>query len=244
MRDLLNLIKNLEEARGLSARKPGETFNRIGGDTANDVITFNDMTFYPEVGAYESVEEMMAVFDQVQKQLGHPIEMVNQPNSRMGAFAVVAFDTAVGTRYLAKFAQDIKPVREKNTFFQTKDIPGNFSQTGARGSKEKAGYKPSDVLTDFKSQTPAGILSQIEEKFGADSAEYQAAVVFNDATGFPIEIPAANMDFKGFRDYFCEMLQPIALINGYLSRAMLVRLLLHLWGNKGSVIVWSVSIKV
>jgi hypothetical protein len=214
MRDLIDLIKTLEEARGLSARKPGETFNRIGGDTADDVITFNNMTFYPEVGTYESAEEMMAVFDQVQKQLGHPVEMVNQPNSRMGAFAVVAFDTAVGTRYLAKFAQDIKPVREKNTFFQTKDIPGNFSQTGARGSKEKAGYKPSDVLTDFKSQTPASILAQIEEKFGADSAEYQAAVVFNDATGFPIEIPAGNMDFKGFRDYFCEMLQPIALING------------------------------
>ncbi len=214
MRDLIDLIKTLEEARGLSARKAGETFNRIGGDTTDDVITFNNMTFYPEVGAYESAEEMMAVFDQVQKQLGHPIEMVNQPNSRMGAFAVVAFDTAVGTRYLAKFAQDIKPVREKNTFFQTKDIPGNFSQTGARGSKEKAGYKPSDVLTDFKSQTPASILAQIETKFGADSAEYQAAVVFNSASGFPIEIPAGNMDFKGFRDYFCEMLQPIALING------------------------------
>jgi len=214
MRDLLNLLDSISEARGLSARAPGETFNRVGGDSADDIITFSDMTFYPAVGAYNSTEEMMTAFDQVQKQVGHPIEKVNQPTGRMGAFAIAAFDTAVGRRYLAKFAQDIKSVREKNTFFQTKDIPGNFSQTGARGSKEKAGYKPSDVLTEFKNQTPDSIVAQIGAKFGQDSFEYQAATIFASAREFPIIIPAGKMDFKGFRDYFCEMLQPIALING------------------------------
>ena len=214
MRDLLNLLDSLSEARGLSARAPGETFNRVGGDTADDVITFSDMNFYPPVGAYNSTEEMMAAFDKVQKQVKHPIEMVNQPTNRMGAFAIAAFDTAVGRRYLAKFAQDIKSVREKNTFFQTKDIPGNFSQAGARGSKEKAGYKPSDVLTEFKNQTPASILAQIGAKFGQNSSEYQAAVIVAGAKSFPVAVPAGKMDFKGFRDYFCEMLQPIVLING------------------------------
>ena len=214
MRDLLNLLDSISEARGLSARAPGETFNRVGGDTADDLITFSDMTFYPPVGSYNSTEEMMAAFDKVQKQVKHPIEMVNQPNSRMGAFAIAAFDTAVGRRYLAKFAEEIKSVREKNTFFQTKDIPGNFSQTGARGSKEKAGYKPTDVLTEFKNQTPASIVAQIGAKFGQNSTEYQAATIFASAKNFPIIVPAGNMDFTGFRDYFCEMLQPIALING------------------------------
>ena len=213
MRDLLDLLDSLSEARGLSARAPGETFNRVGGDSADDVITFSDLTFYPPVGAYNSTEEMMSVFDKVQKQVKHPIEMVNQPTNRMGAFAVATFDTAVGRRYLAKFAQDIKSVREKNTFFQTKDIPGNFSQAGARGSKEKAGYKPSDVLTEFKNQTPASILAQIGAKFGQNSSEYQAAVIVASAKSFPIAVPAGKMDFKGFRDYFCEMLQPIVLIN-------------------------------
>jgi len=214
MRDLLDLLDSLSEARGLSARAPGETFNRVGGDSADDVITFSDLTFYPPVGAYNSTEEMMAAFDKVQKQVKHPIEMVNQPTNRMGAFAIATFDTAVGRRYLAKFAQDIKSVREKNTFFQTKDIPGNFSQAGARGSKEKAGYKPSDVLTEFKNQTPASILAQIGAKFGQNSSEYQAAVIIAGAKSFPIAVPAGKMDFKGFRDYFCEMLQPIVLING------------------------------
>jgi hypothetical protein len=156
---------------------------------------------------------MMTAFDAVKKQVGHPIEMINQPGANR-AFAVAAFDTAVGTRYLAKFAKEIKPVRAQNTFFQTKDIPGGFSQTDARGSKEKVGYKPSDVLTNFKSQTPESILAQIEAKFGAESTEYQAAVIITSAESFPVAVPAGNMDFAGFRDYFCEMLQPIILING------------------------------
>jgi hypothetical protein len=211
MRNLIDLIKNLEEARGLSARKPGEVYSR--GDTDDDKITFQKLTFYPEVGSFTSTDEMIAAFDAVQKQAGHPIEMVNQPGRNL-AFAVAEFDTAVGRRYLVKFAQKINPVREKNTFFQTDDIPGNFSQTDARGSKEKAGYKPSDVLTEFKSQTPESILSQISAKFGADSDEYQAAVIITSARSFPVAVPAGNMDFAGFRDYFCEMLQPIVLING------------------------------
>jgi hypothetical protein len=212
MRNLIDLIKNLEESRGLSGRKPGEVYSR--GDTDDDKITFQNLTFYPEVGSFTSREETIAAFDAVQKQVGHPIEMINQPSNSLRAFAVAAFDTAVGRRYLAKFAQEIKPVREQNKFFQTKDIPGEFSQMDARGSKEKVGYKPTDVLTEFKSQTPQSILSQISAKFGEDSDEYRAAVIITSANSFPVSVPSGNMDFAGFRDYFCEMLQPIVLING------------------------------
>jgi hypothetical protein len=212
MRDLLNLLDNLTESRGLSARNSGEVYSR--GDTADDKIEFQSLTFYPKVGSYETPEATMAAFEKVQKQVEHPIEIINQPNAGLRAFGIAAFDTAVGTRYLAKFTKDIKPVRTQNTFFQTKDIPGQFSQTDARGSKEKAGYKPSDVLTDFKSQTPESILAQIGTKFGAQSAEYRAAQTIMNSPTFPVAVDGGSMDFTGFRDYFCEMLQPAVLING------------------------------
>jgi hypothetical protein len=212
MRDLLNLFDNLTESRGLSARDPGEVYSR--GDTTDDKIEFQSLTFYPKVGSYETPEATMAAFKKVQQQAGHPIEIINQPNAGLRAFGIAAFNTAVGTRYLAKFTKDIKPVRTQNTFFQTKDIPGKFSQTDARGSKEKAGYKPSDVLTDFKSQTPESILAQIGAKFGAESPEYRAAQTIMNSPTFPVAVDGANMDFTGFRDYFCEMLQPAVLING------------------------------
>lgn len=214
MRDLLTLVDTFSESRGLSARKSGEIYARIGSDTDQDKITFHSLDFYPDVGAYDSTEQMLDVLDQLETEMGQKFEKVNQPSARTRAFGVAAFDTYVGRRYLVKFASDIKPVRTQNTFFQTKDIPGGFSQTDARGSKEKAGYKPSDVLTEFKSQTPSTILAQIAAKFGEDSDEYNAAVIIANAEQFPVLVPAGNMDFKGFRDYFCEMLQPCVLING------------------------------
>jgi hypothetical protein len=212
MRDILNLLDNVMESRGLSAREPGSVYKR--GNNSDDQIVLQNLTFYPEVGKYGSKQETEQVFAQVQKKLGHPIEKINEPSNSNLAFAVAAFDTAVGTRYLVKFAQEIKPVRTKNTFFQTKDIPGEFSQADAKGSKEKVGYKPSQVLTDFRSQTPASILSQIATRFGPDSDEYRAAEIITSATSFPVSVPAGNMDFAGFRDYFCEMIQPIVLIQG------------------------------
>ena len=212
MRDILNLLDSIAESRGLSGRKPGAVYKR--GEDADDQIVFQNLTFYPQVGQYATKEETQAAFNKVQKQLGHPIEQIGQATNSNRAFGLATFDTAVGTRYLAKFAQSIKPVFDANKFFQTDDIPGGFSQADARGSKENVGYKPSQVLTEFKSQTPATIMAQIEKKFGADSDEYRAAEIITTTPSFPVSVPAGKMDFAGFRDYFCEMLQPIILING------------------------------
>jgi hypothetical protein len=214
MRDLLNILDNitLTESRGLSGRKPGDVYKR--GETEDDQIVFQNLTFYPKVGSYATKEETEAAFNKVQAQIDHPIEKINQASNSNRAFGIAAFDTAVGTRYLVKFAKEIKPVFDANKFFQTDDIPGGFSQADARGSKEKAGYKPSDVLQDFKSQTPASILAQIGEKFTTESPEYRAAVTIANSKTFPVSVDGGDMDFKGFRDYFCEMLQPCVLING------------------------------
>jgi hypothetical protein len=212
MRDILNLLDAIVESRGLSGRKPGAVYKR--GENADDQIVFQNLTFYPTVGQYATKEETQAAFDQVQKKIGHPIEKIGQASNSNKAFGIATFDTAVGTRYLAKFAQNIKPVFDSNKFFQTDDIPGGFSQADARGSKEKVGYKPTQVLTEFKSQTPDSILGQIQTAFGADSDEYRAAVIIASASSFPVSVPSGKMDFAGFRDYFCEMLQPIVLING------------------------------
>ena len=212
MRDLINLIDAIVESRGLSGRVPGAVYKR--GEAQDDQIVFQNLTFYPKVGQYATKEETEAAFDQVQQQVKHPIEKVNQASNSNRAFGIATFDTAVGTRYLAKFAKEIKPVFDSNKFFQTDDIPGGFSQADARGSKEKAGYKPSDVLTDLKKQTPASILAQIGEKFTPDSSEYRAAETIMNSPTFPVSVDGTGIDFTGFRDYFCEMLQPCVLING------------------------------
>jgi hypothetical protein len=214
MRDILNLLENiLDESSGLSGREPGERYIRTKGDDPNDFITFKGLTFFPDVGGYESLEQTRQAFDAVQKKVKHPITVLAQPRGDMRAFGIAEFETPKGPWFLAKFAQDIKPIRTKNTFFPTSDIPGGWTLDTGRAKKETVGYKPSQVLTDQKSQTPASIVAQITKHFGKKSYEAKAAAIFVQSTAFPIVIPAGNMQFEAFRDYFTEMLQPIALIN-------------------------------
>ena len=140
MRDLLDLLDSLTEARGLSGRVPGETYSR--GPTADDQITFKSLTFYPDVGSYATPDEFMDAWTSVEQATGHPIEKVNQPNAGMRAFAIAAFDTAVGTRYLAKFTKEIKPVRAQNTFFKPKTFLAALDKLMLADQKKKPATNP------------------------------------------------------------------------------------------------------
>jgi len=214
MRDILNLLEEIiDESTGLSNRQPGETYRKKGSDNPEDLITFKSLTFFPEVGGYDSFEEMQKAFTAVQKKVKTPIAMNKAPGKSMRAFGLAEFDTVKGPMYVAAFSKDIKPVRTQNKFFQTTDIPGGYEYNTGRAKKENVGYKPSQVLTDQRSQTPQSIVSQITKKFGRSSAESKAATIFAQSKSFPIVVPAGNMQFEAFRDYFTEMLQPIALIN-------------------------------
>lgn len=216
MRDILTLIENLlNETSGLSGREPGERYVKTGSENPDDAIIFKSLTFFPEVGGYDSLEQTQNAFAAVQKKVKTPITILTQPRGDMRAFGIVEFETPKGPWYLVKFAKDIKPVRTANKFLQTDDIPpkGSWTYDTGRAKKETVGYKPSQVLTDQKSQTPSSIVAQITKHFGKKSYEAKAAAIFAQATAFPIVIPAGNMQFEAFRDYFTEMLQPIALIN-------------------------------
>jgi hypothetical protein len=217
MRDILNLIEDiLDESTGLSNRQPGETY--VNKNNPDEIITFKNLTFFPETGSYESFEQMQQAFAKVQKKVRTPIVPAAQTErgmKSMRAFGIAEFETANGPWFIVKFTKKIEPVRTANKFLQTTDIPpeGQWQYNTGRAKKETVGYKPNQVLTDFKSQTPNSIVAQITKKFGKNSAEAQAATIFAKSQSFPIVVPAGNMQFTAFRDYFTEMLQPIALIN-------------------------------
>jgi hypothetical protein len=69
MRDLINLIDELGESRGLSARTPGEVYQRTGSTDQADQIVFQGLDFYPKSGAYDSMEKMLSVYEKLAAQL-------------------------------------------------------------------------------------------------------------------------------------------------------------------------------
>ena len=209
MRDLINLLDNLNEGRGLSARAPGEKFK----NTVGDIVTFQGMEFYPESGKVDNASDLVGLkVDAVDRQ-GRDVHWVNQPNSSTGGFMIATFTGEDGTPYyLGRWAKEISPNRVLNDFPHTA-IPGEFKYQSKAGQKENSGLKPSEWLTQFQNNTPETILQQCVAKFGEGSDEANALAAFINSD-VPVKVVKGSMNSTAFRDYFAEVLQPIALVMG------------------------------
>jgi hypothetical protein len=219
MRDILNLLNTINEGVGLANRKPGDLFKNPKGD----VIAFQNLDFYPESGNYRDLNDANDAIGQVTAQLGIAPEQImwtNQPPKSIqlggGGYAGFGIATFINQAdgqpyYLGRWFKRISPNRSQNNFAH-EYIPGGFKFASKVGAKENVGYKPSEVLTQFQNNTPETILEQITVKFGADSDETRAAQTFMQTTKFPVTFPKGSINFTAFRDYFCEMLQPCALV--------------------------------
>jgi len=211
MRNLLDIINNtlsLNEGVGLANRKPGEKFKNNTGD----IITFQNLEFYPEKGNFPDAAAMTAAVDDLAQQ-GINIHWTNQAGTTSAAFAIATFTGENGDPYyLGRYYKEINPNRTKNNFPHDA-IPGGFTYQSRSGQKENSGLKPSEWLTQFQNNTPQTILDQAIARFGEGSDEANALRIFMSSS-IPCKIPRGNMNPEAFRDYFAEVLQPIALVMG------------------------------
>ena len=213
MRDLLNLLDKviLAEGVGLSNRKPGEKFK----NHVDDLVTFQGLKFYPESGAYPEAD-LTAAIDQAAADNNTTVDRIHwtnaQPKGDTG-FAVAGFTGEDGSPYfLGRWFKNVSPNRVQNNFPHDA-IPGGFKFQSRAGKKENSGLKPSDWLTRFQNNTPQTILQQCVAKFGQGSPEATALEMFINGD-VPLKVPKGTMDPTAFRDYFAEVLQPIALVMG------------------------------
>lgn len=213
MRELLNLLDTvLTEGVGLANRKPGEAFKNT---TSGEEIYFRGLEFYPPVGKFDSPEELAQAVETTEQQINLPIEWSNSPDKNTLAFGIATFNDKEGNAYyLGRYFDDIKAHRQDNKF-PHKAVLG-FKYGSKQGAKENAGYKPSEVFKgqSFTGLSPAQVVGQIQNKFGPDSNEANAAKIFLASSKFPVTVPKGNMNFDAFKIYFCEMLQPIAMVKG------------------------------
>lgn len=211
MRDLINLLDNLAEGVGLSNRRPGEKFK----NNVDDIVTFQRLDFFPEKGAYpaDEVEDAVAKVAAQYKTTPDRIHWTNQKPANGTGFGIATFTGETGdTYYLGRYFKEVNPNRTKNNFPHDA-LPGDFKYQSKVGKKENSPLKPSTVLTQFQSNTPDSIYNQVVSKFGANSDEAVAMKTFM-TSDIPCKIPLGNMNPEAFRDYFCEMLQPMALVMG------------------------------
>jgi hypothetical protein len=213
MRDLLNLLDKVQlpvlEGVGLTNRKPGEKFK----NAVDDIVTFQGVEFYPDSGKVDTAGDLVQLKVDAVEKTGRNVHWVNQPNSSTGGFMIASFTGEDNNPYyLGKWVKEINPNKALNNFAHS-DIPGGFKFQSKAGQKENSGLKPSEWLTQFQDNTPQTILDQAIAKFGAGSAEATALETFINSD-IPVEVARGNMNPTAFRDYFAEVLQPIALVLG------------------------------
>jgi hypothetical protein len=114
--------------------------------------------------------------------------------------------------YLGRWVKEISPNKAQNNFPHDA-IPGGFKFQSKAGQKENSGLKPSEWLEQYQDNTPETILNQVIAKFGQGSDEANALEAFINGN-IPVEVVKGNMNTTAFRDYFAEVLQPIALVMG------------------------------
>lgn len=209
MRDILDKL-SLLESTGLAGRKPGDTFKNPSGDT----ITFSKLDLYPQQGGILPKDNL----DQLLKDLGLDIIWQNARSAKTGGLAIATFDTPQGQVRYGFYKNDIKPNKTDNKIPNEVD---DYRYAGKAAEKIQSGLTPQDLLTQRDNLTSEQIISQLSEKLGPDNILVQVAQQVAGGAKFPIKFPAPEgVSFTGFRDYFCEILQPMALqVGSYTGNA-------------------------
>jgi hypothetical protein len=189
---MLRFTDFITEAQGLTGRKPGETFT----DKDGKILIFQKVEFF------DNPEDAGDVTDATP---------VNKPLSNLTGLGVVEFKNESGDT--VRFVKYIKP---RTTKWDNSN-PNYFEYKSKATAKEQSGLKPSDFLTKMEGLTFDGILNQVGSAFGKESGLYIAtkqAIESENKSNYPIQIPIGNLSETGITNYFAEILQPIALING------------------------------
>lgn len=209
MREFLDIIDTIiiTESRGLAGRKPGDVFRNSKGEE----VTFDNIAFYPDGGGKYTPEQMDAALEQIQSQADN-IRWQNARQSKSGGVAIATFNGPNGPIYIGRYLEKISPDPLQNK------VPNEFDDfrfSGKAAAKTQAGLTPQDLLTEKNNLTIPMIMNQLSKSLGTDSPLYAVAHRIAMGEGLPLSFPAPEgISFSAFRDYFCEILQPIALMKG------------------------------
>lgn len=203
----------LFESVGLANRKTGQIFRNSAGDE----LVFQSLEFYPDSGSASSPEELDQFIEDQEVILGQAIEWTNIANPKMLGVGIAHFiDTQGNNRYFGRYFQKINPSRSQNNW-PNSEIPGGYMYQGTAARKTASGLMPQDVLKNMTSLYPEDILDQVIDKFGEDNVLTDVTRRLVNGSPLPIRFDGTGIEFTAFRDYFCEILQPIALLRGQYS---------------------------
>jgi len=218
MRELINKLEQLNEATGLAGRKPGDTFTNADGQK----VTFDDLKFFPEGGGKYTPEQLDKALAQISSQAPN-IYWQNAKSGRTGGFGIASFAGDGGGFTIGRYLEQTRPSPTDNyvpNSFTTDGVTWNYGGKAAKAddgtvSKTESKLSPQDLLGEKIDLQIEDIMNQLAMSLGTDNPLY--AVAHRLAIGEPLPMTFSTPEgynFAAFRDFFCEILQPIALQKG------------------------------
>ena len=212
MRDILDKFDLLTESTGIANRKPGDIF----ADGDGNEIRFQAVQFYPEGGGrFDSAQEPQQAINQVVQQLGSQPTETNWLRKQTRSFGIAQFQDAAGRPlfFIRYFDKELS-ADPRGNYWDNQTGIGNYRYKGKAAVKTQSNATPQDILTQLDDLSAQDIAQQVEQRFPGSSL---VTVTKHLASGgelpFSFQRPA-EMDISAFQDYFCELLQPIALQTG------------------------------
>lgn len=221
MRDLINLIESYsvitEKSRGLLYRAKGDRFFKGDRNNPTEALVFDQAQYFPGQppegpGAYDSNEEMLQVYQELEQKIGN-ITPVNQFNKSSKAFAVLTLnDESTGQPvYFARFFQQITP-----------DMAGSWKNSDLdsfqldKGTSLKSSYKlkPADLFPgNARFPNINALWSALQQSEDAQPYLPGLSMVFKSNPEFPV-FEGAGEKSTAIRDDLGEIIGPVALIQG------------------------------
>ena len=199
----------ITEARGLFGRTTGDAFIKDGLQ-----YDFQQITTYPADGTDQFIDAEArdnGVFE-VTEELDSEIMWVNNPNNGMLAFGIAELLDADGNPiYWGKYFKAIKP----NMFnaWQNTNLPVGFKFGSMGAAKSQANLSPQDLIKTEQEFTQT---EQIVSIVGSNADDKDAETLVFALE--QLQHGDTNVTFDGMaddtlalRDYFSEIMQPVAL---------------------------------
>lgn len=205
----------LEESKGIFGRETGDKFVHIDGREWSlvEVVSFPQAT--DNNGQFVDVaarDEAVKAFEEQNSK----IEWVNSPANNLLAFGIAVLDDLDGNHvYWGKYVQRILPTQMRN--WKNSEIPTGWALATKSAMKMQSGFDPQNLIkTDTVFDGIDSVIATVERNSPDPVRDVFTNALKDLAQGKMSEVrfPGMYEQNAAIRDYFGEIMQPIALMGG------------------------------
>jgi hypothetical protein len=206
--------KKLEESKGFFGRDAGDVFTHQDGRAYKIV----QVLAYPDAQTrkFETPQERDEYIELFKKEHGDAeIEWVNAPRNNMLAFGIAQLDDADGNHvYWGKYMQQVS--FDMMGAWANKQTPPGWALQTKGAQKNAAGYDPQHLIkTENRFQGVDSIINTVVQNADDQVKDVFKEALQNLAQGRgDVVFPEMYEQQAAIRDYFGEIMQPVALMGG------------------------------